>query len=184
VASRLSVAPGWADWFNDPTLSGGAVLDLMIHDLDALNWVMGEPKSIYARGHQAKPDLWNHIVTIIDYGDSQGMIEASQFMPQDYPFTATLKVLCENGTAEFVFRAGGVSVEMGGGSSLAAYEAGKGYELEAKSADPYEEQITYFVDCLRNQTPPTIATPEQARLGVKMSNAARESLETGKVVFL
>jgi hypothetical protein len=43
-------------------------------------------------------------------------------MPEGYPFTAALKVLREGGVVEFMFRAGGVSVEMGGTSSLVVYE--------------------------------------------------------------
>jgi predicted dehydrogenase len=184
MATRLSVPPGWAQWFDDPALSGGAVLDLMIHDLDALNWVLGEPKSIYARGQQAKPDLWNHIHTIVDYGETQGVIEASEMMPADYPFACSLKVLCEKGVAEFMFRAGGVSVEMGGGSRLTIHEPGRAYQPAVQPGDLYEHQTAYFVDCVRAQRPATMGSPEQARLAVKMANAARASLETDAVVSL
>ncbi|MBL8580744.1 MAG: Gfo/Idh/MocA family oxidoreductase, partial [Rhizobiaceae bacterium] len=127
IASRLSVLPGWADWFADPALSGGAVMDLMIHDFDALNWVMGKPKSIYARGQEAAPGLWNHVHCMIDYGDAHGFAEGSEMMPKDYPFSCGLSVLCEGGKVEFGFKAGGVSVEMGGGSQLVVYEPGKSY---------------------------------------------------------
>lgn len=184
VASRLSVPPGWADWFYDPALSGGAVLDLIVHDLDALNWVLGTPKSVYARGHQAKPGLWNHIHAEVDYGTAQGMVEGSQFMPKDYPFTCTLRVLCEGGSVEFAFHAGGVSIEMAGGSSLMVYEPGKAYKLDAAKGDLYELQAAYFVDCVRNKKTPELGTPEQARLAVRLCNAARDSLESGKVVML
>ncbi len=183
-ATRLSVPPGWADWFHEPEMSGGAVLDLMIHDIDALNWLFGEPKTIYARGHEAKPGLWNHIHTIIDYGEAEGFIEGSEFMPADYPFTAALKVLCEKGTVEFLFRAGGVSVEMAGTNTLEVYEAGNAYTLEAEGGDLYEAQIAYFVDCVRNNKAPEVGTPQQARLAVRVANAARESLETGQIVTL
>lgn len=182
IASRLSVTPGWAEWFGDPTLSGGAVLDLMIHDIDALNWLLGTPKTIYARGWESKPGSWDHMHAVLDYGDSHAFIEASEFMPAEYPFTMTLKVLCERGSVEFGFRAGGVSVEMGGGgTSLMVYEHGKQYKLEAKPGDAYEAQIAYFVECVRTDRPPVQGTAEQGRLAVALSLAARESLESGKV---
>lgn len=184
MASRLSVPPGWAQWFDDPALSGGAVLDLMVHDLDALNWVLGEPKSIYARGQQAKPNLWNHIHTVVDYGETQGVVEASEMMPADYPFTCSLKVLCERGVAEFMFRAGGVSVEMGGGSRLTVHQPGRSYQPTVQPGDLYERQAAYFVDCVRTQSPAVMGSPEQARLAVKMANAARASLESGAIVPL
>lgn len=184
VASRLSVPPGWADWFNNPALSGGAVLDLMIHDLDALNWVFGTPKTVYARGHQAAPGLWNDVHAIVDYGGAQGTVDGSEFLPKDYPFTCSLKIQCERGVGEFMFRAGGVSIEQGGGSRLVIYEPGRAYVPEVKAGDAYELQIAYFVDCVRSRRAPSLGTPEQARLAVQLANAARRSLESGAVVAL
>jgi predicted dehydrogenase len=140
------------------------------------------PKTVYARGHQQKPGLWNHIHASLDYGDAQGFVEGSEFMPKDYPFTCALKVMCEGGVVEFTFRAGGVSVEMGGGTSLMVYEPGKAYALQAKPGDAYENQIAYFVDCVRNNRKPALGTSAEARLAVATADAARKSLETGKVV--
>ncbi|MCB1489496.1 MAG: Gfo/Idh/MocA family oxidoreductase, partial [Bauldia sp.] len=138
IASRLSQVPGWADWFLDPALSGGAVLDLSVHDFDVLNWVLGTPKSVYARGKEFRPGLWNDIHALVDYGEASGFVEGSEFMPKDYPFSCGLKVLCEGGVIEFSFQAGGVSVEMGGGSTLVVHEPGKAYPLEGKPGDAYE----------------------------------------------
>jgi predicted dehydrogenase len=182
VATRLSQVPGWADWFLDPKLSGGAVLDLCVHDFDITNWVLGTPKTVYARGKEQRPGLWNQIHAVVDYGASEAIVEGSEFMPNGYPFTAALKVLCEGGTAEFLFRAGGVSVEQGGGSTLLVYEPGKAYPLKPKPGDAYENQIAYFVDCVNKGKMPVLGTPEQARLAVAVADAARQSLETGKVV--
>jgi predicted dehydrogenase len=184
VATRLSQLPGWAAWFLNPSWSGGAVLDLCVHDFDALNWLFGTPQSVYARGKELKPGLWNDIHAVVDYGLTNGTVEGSEFMPQGYPFTATMKVLCEKGVVEFMFQAGGVSVEMGGGASLIVHEAGKAYSLEAGPGDAYENQASYFVDCLRKGIEPTLGTSEQARLAVATANAVRRSLENGAVTSL
>jgi predicted dehydrogenase len=184
VAARLSQLPAWADWFLNPVWSGGAVLDLCVHDFDALNWLFGTPKSVYARGEELKPGLWNDIHALIDYGGANGLVEGSEFMPQGYPFTAAMRVLCESGVVEFMFRAGGVSVEMGGGASLMVHEAGKAYPLTAKPGDAYDNQASYFVDCMRKGIKPTLGTPEQARIAVATANAARRSLENGAVTSL
>jgi predicted dehydrogenase len=184
VATRLSQLPGWADWFLNPDWSGGAVLDLAVHDFDVANWVLGAPKSVYASGRELKPGLWNDIHAVVDYGHANAIVEGSEFMPQGYPFTCSLKVLCEGGVAEFMFRAGGVSVEMGGGSSLLVHEAGKAYPIEAKPGDAYDNQAAYFIDCVRTGRTPVLGTPEQAKLAVATANAARKSMETGAVVRL
>ena len=184
VATRRSQLPSWADWFLNPAWSGGAVLDLCVHDLDVMNWVFGAPKTVYARGRELKPGLWNNVHATIDYGDAEGFVEGSEFMPEGYPFTMALKVVCEGGIVEFKFRAGGVSVEMGGSNSLVAYEPGKSYALEAKPGDAYVNQAAYFIDCARNGRIPTVGTPEQAKLAVLTAELARQSLESGKVVAL
>jgi predicted dehydrogenase len=184
VATRLSQLPAWADWFTEPELSGGAVLDLSIHDFDALNWLMGTPTTIYARGQQAKPGLWNQINAVVDYRGSHGMVDGSEFMPSGFPFTAAIRVVCENGVVEFSFRAGGVSVEMGGGSQLIAYEPNRLYTPEGISGDAYERQIAYFVNCVLAGKQPEQGTPEQGRLAVRCCNAARQSLESGVVVTI
>jgi predicted dehydrogenase len=184
VAVRLSQLPAWADWFLEPAWSGGAVLDLCVHDFDALNWLFGTPKSVYARGRELKPGLWNDIHALVDYGGINAFVEGSEFMPQGYPFTAAMKVLCEGGVIEFLFRAGGVSVEMGGGASLLVHEAGKAHPVTAKPGDAYENQAAYFADCVQKGIKPALGTPEQARLAVATANAARRSLETGKVETL
>ena len=44
TAARLSQPPAWMDWALDPALSGGAVLDLCVHDFDALNWASRHAK--------------------------------------------------------------------------------------------------------------------------------------------
>jgi predicted dehydrogenase len=185
VACRLSQRPAWAAWFGDPEQSGGAVIDLMIHDLDVLNWVFGQPASVYARGQQSAPGMWDHILTVVDYGAAAGSIEGSELLPPGYPFTATLSVLCERGRVEYLFRAGGVSVEMGGGvNSLMVYEPDKAYTLDAPGSgdDAWGLEVAFFVECVRAGRAPQVGTPQQARLAVATANAARLSLETGEVV--
>ena len=46
--SRLASRPQRA-WFHDPALSGGILLDQMIHDLDMARWLAGEVTQVQAR---------------------------------------------------------------------------------------------------------------------------------------
>jgi len=147
------------------------------------NSISDAPNSVYRRGKEFRPSLWNDIHASIDYGGANnGFVEGSEFMPQGYPFTCGLKLLCEGGVAEFMFRAGGVSVEMGGGSTLLVHAAGKAFPLVAKPDDGYRNQADYFVACVCDSRMPAQGTPEQARLAVRTANAARQSFETGAVV--
>ena len=105
-------------------------------------------------------------------------------MPTGYPFTCALKVLCEGGSLEFRFRAGGVSVEEGGGSQLTVYESGRSYHPEVPAGDAYERQVAYFIECAQHNSAPVRSSAVGARLAVQVANAARKSLETGTVVSL
>ena len=184
TAARLSQPPAWSDWPLDPAMSGGAVLDLCVHDFDMLNWLLGAPRTVYARGRERLPGLWNDVHAIVDYGAANGMVDGCLVMPRDWPFTSALKVLCEGGAVELLFRAGGVSVEMGGGTSLLVHEPGKAWKLPPKPGNAYDNQAEYFVDCIRRGVQPVLGTPEQARLAVAVANAARRSLESGEVARL
>lgn len=187
IARRLSTRPAWGDWFNDPTLTGGAVHDMQIHDLDALNWLFGKPQSVYARGHKGPQGGWDHVLSTIDFGEVNSFVESSVMMPDDYPFTMSLWVLCERGSVEFTFRAGGTGVETGGaeGTSLMAYETGKPpRRVPTTGGDAYENEIAYFIECLRTDREPEKGTAAQGRLAVEVALASRKSLETGEVVRL
>jgi predicted dehydrogenase len=178
-ARRLSQLPAWATWFLDPALSGGAVLDLSVHDFDSSTgfWHASDGPG----GHEYRPACGT-TSTPRSTTAAPMVVEGSEFMPEGYPFSCSLRVICEGGVAEFSFRAGGVSVEMGGGSSLMVYEAGKAYPLTPKPGDAYQNQADYFVACVREGRQPTLGTAEQA--GSRCTATVRQSFETGKVTVI
>jgi predicted dehydrogenase len=186
-AGRRCEPPRWADWFANPVWSGGEVLDLHIHDLDTLNWMFGAPKSVYSLGQRGETGGWDYALSLVDYGDVKCFAEGSGIMPSGYPFTMSLWVLCEKGSAEFTFRSGGEQVDSrdSAGVSLTVYAAGEPPRtLPAPSGDAYARQIAYFVKCAREGVAPEEGTAQQGRLAVKTALAARQSIETGQVVTI
>ena len=118
-------------------------------------------------------------------GDVKAYAEGNALQPPEYPFTMTLSVLCENGSVEFRFRAGGVQVDSrdAGGSGLFVYEQGKdAYELAFEAGDGYANAASYFVESILTGRPLERGTPEQGRLAVATALAARQSLDTDQVV--
>jgi UDP-N-acetylglucosamine 3-dehydrogenase len=187
-AVRLAGPPRWADFFLHPELSGGEVLDLHIHDLDALNWLFGKPRSVYCRG-QRSPESggWDLALSLVDYGDVSAYAEGSAMQNPEFPFTMGLYVLCEGGAVEYHFRAGGAQVDSRGsaGTYLTVFE--KGHEprpLDFVPGDAYANEAAAFVEAVEKGCPPENGTPEQGRLAVATALAARESLETGNVIRL
>ena len=45
--------PAWSKLFSRADLTGGAVIDMMIHDYDALNWIFGPPRAATSRRRSA-----------------------------------------------------------------------------------------------------------------------------------
>jgi predicted dehydrogenase len=175
-AQRLSARPRWGEWQTHPELTGGAVLDLHIHDVDACNWLFGEPRSIYARGQQSLDGGWDHSFTTIDYGTVAASIEGGWMLPDGHPFTYGMGVICERGSITFDPNREDLS-------RLLVYEPGKSpYPLPFTPGDPYRNQAAYFVDCIQAGRLPQMGSVQQARLAVAACLAARQSLETGKVI--
>ena len=127
-----------------------------------------------------RPGLWNDVHALVDYGGVNAIVEGSEFMPQGYPFSIGLKVLCEGGVVEFLFRAGGVSVEMGGGTSLIVHESGKAYPLKSKPGDGYDNQADYMVECVEEGCEADAWHARAGAPGRATANAARQSFETGR----
>ena len=46
TAQRLSPPADWNDWMADAARSGGVAVDLLVHDFDQMNWLLGTPKRV------------------------------------------------------------------------------------------------------------------------------------------
>ena len=182
LATRRQPFPAWSALFARSDLTGGAVIDMMIHDYDALNWIFGTPLAVTARGERnPRSGGWDQVQALIDYGGASALVDGGMTMPESYPFGSRFEVLCERGALEYHFRAGGRSVEMGGGANdLTLFPSeGEPVRLTPEQRDPYAAEVAYFVDCVRRGEPATRATPADARLALRVALAARESLEQG-----
>jgi len=180
-AQRLSPPADWADWLRDPAQSGGTPVDLMIHDFDQMNALLGTPRSVYAS--EAAP---GHVHAVVEYDRGSGLAEGSMAMPRSYPFSSDIRVLAEGGVAEYAFSATPVEGEGNIGASSSARglrvypNEGDARTVEVESADPWGPEIAEFVACLDEGRHPDRGTGEQAILALKVSLAANRSLASGR----
>jgi len=180
---RLSPPADWADWFGDREQSGGTAVDLLIHDFDQMNVLLGPPRSVYA----SEPEP-GHVQAIVQYDGAAGFAEGSMKMPRSYPFSSNIRVLGEQGAAEYGFSAAPVEGEGNIGASMSArglrvYPVGGEMRLEeVESADPWGPEIEYFVSCLEQGRAPEQGTGEQARQALAVSLAANASLDEGRPI--
>ncbi|WP_369017950.1 Gfo/Idh/MocA family oxidoreductase [Thermatribacter velox] len=186
-AFRLSVTPVWSvnSWILKSHLSGGASLDLHIHDLDFVNWLAGNPQEVFARG-LFREDSLDHVVTTVKYGNGVvASIEGGWMMQGDFPFTCGFRILGSEGVLEWTFRAGVNIEERAQSSPLFLYRRGEQRKLvEVAAEDPYREELAYFLKCIEKDTPPGLGTPEQAIEALRLALAAKSSVIEGERVLL
>ena len=178
---RLSPPADWNDWMIDPRQSGGVAVDMAVHDFDQMNWLLGEPRRVFARAPRP-----GHVVALVEYDGAEGIAEASMLMPRSYPFSSNIRVLCERGVAEYAFSAAPAA----DGGNIGASDAPRGLRLypvdgeptsvPVESADPWGPEIAYFVDCVEQGREPEQGTGEQARQALLVALAANRSLESGR----
>lgn len=187
TATRLATMPAWADWFHNADQSGGELLDLHIHDLDMLNLLFGTPQTVYALGQRGASGGYDQALTLLDYGEVKAVAEGNAMLPAGYPFSCSIAVRCERGAVEYSLRAGGDQVDSAaqGINDLLLYAEGMPPEkLEGGTGGPYANAMAHFVESIATGAAPRFGTPAQGRLAVQTALAARESIESGRVVRL
>jgi len=178
--TRLSPSPFWSQggWLNDPAKSGGALLDLHIHDADFIMSVIGMPPAVFSRAGHLPPDgpKVDHVTTHYLYDDALVVAEGGWAMPPDYPFEMAFEALGEKGCLRFsTARTPALQfLPAKGGASTPAFRATTGYQQE----------LEYFAQCIATDTPPTRVTGRDAREAVRLVLAERKSAETGQIVKL
>ena len=101
---RLSgdVSWGYEDWFHDEKKSGSVILDLHIHDLDFMRFVLGEPlKAEVIHFTKFESGMVNHVLTKSKYSDLEVLSEASWYHSDSYPFQANYRADFEKATIQY-----------------------------------------------------------------------------------
>jgi len=191
MAWRQTAPASWSPWFGDASLSGGAILDLHIHDLDLMNWLFGIPQRIHASGAIGPSGGYDQAFTTLDYGDVKCLVEGNGMMPKGYPFSAYLSIRCERGVIEYIVRAAGDQVDSAnqGVNQLLVHEVGKGSrQLVAANGDaegdPYVRQAAAFVQSVQTRIVPPGGDPRAGRLAVQVALATRDSVDKRTIIHL
>lgn len=172
---RLSPPPmwGWDNWFMDAARSGGAALDLHIHDLDFVRYAFGEPNAVSCTGADVYSGGLDIAHTTYYYDDFTVSIQGDWSL-KDVPFKADFLVSFEKAT---------VGITDG---KLTVYpRESEAFTPELSNVDGYTAEISYFIDVLNGETENMKNRPESAALSVKVVEKLYESAAKGgeKVAF-
>jgi len=185
---RLIVTPDWNPdrWWLDSRKSGGIATEVLIHDLDIMIWMLGEPQSVKAVGNYDK-DMggFYHISAGIDFQDGKiGLAEAGWGFMGSFPFTAILRILCEKGVIEWQLKAG-KNIEERPNSPLLVYkEDGSKYTATVIKEDAFMLELKYFIDCVENDKEIKQATFGNAKSALELALAIRKAAEENKIIKL
>ncbi len=181
-AYRLSPPADWADWYADRSQSGGPPVDLMVHDFDQMNWLFGTPRTVYARAVCSDPPTPTTCVAVVGYDGAEAVVEGSMAMPASFPFSSSIRLLCEGGVAEYALpaplrpRAGGTSARptraRAGCACSRATASPRSCLLDP--VDPWGPEIEEFVSCVEQGRQPS--TAPASRRGSASRLARRQPL--------
>jgi predicted dehydrogenase len=170
---RVTAKPAWG---KAGTHSGGALLDLHIHDTDFVNFLFGRPAAVFSTGVTDAAGNVDHVVTQYFYPSGPAVhAEGSWLLPDG--FNMSFAVHCERATIDFDLSRGRAALRL--------HEAGKKPRtIKLKHTDGYGEEIRYFVDCVARNQRPAVVTPEDGATALEICAAEAKSVRTGALVKL
>lgn len=187
-AGRTDYSVG--DWLNDGERSGGAALDLHIHDTDFVHHLLGKPDAVTSVGTKDATG-WSHIFTTYHFKDVAVTAEGGWNYPKNWGFQMAFQAVFENGAVEFDSTATPTLVVTIGGAKRkplafrtpAAGESTTGAG-NVSSLGGYFNELSAFVECLEKKTAPKIATGDQATDSLATTLAEIQSAAAGRTVKL
>ncbi len=187
VMNRIAGDVNWGfeDWFHDETKSGSVVLDLHVHDVDFLRYLLGEPDTFSVKATAFESGMVNQIVTTYDFGDTFAEAEGCWNVSTAVEFCASYRAGFEEALVDYNgSRTPSLIVYKKDGTKEVP-ELVKGYEAQSDAAGinisnlgPYYNEIRYFVECVKDgrqiETAPLEEGVKSAELALREWEAAKE----------
>lgn len=163
---RVSSIPdwNWENWMQDKSKSGGALIDLSVHDIDYIQYVFGEPKKISGVHYDYKNKTEYHSTNLV-YEDGFTVSITGGWYKAKIPFQASYLAVFEKGYVSFE---GGKCVRNGEVVNFADIDTERDAGVNVKGFDGYSDEIIYFVDCLEKGISPDMVTPVSSENAIKL----------------
>jgi predicted dehydrogenase len=173
VFRRVGEHPGGPFYLSGEN-SGGAILDLHLHDTDFVQHLFGVPEAVTSTGYAKITSHIDHLTTFYHYpGGPHIVAEGGWAMAKGFGFEMTYCVNFEHATAVFDFSKKD--------APLTLFERGK--EPEAVELEPgmgYVPQLAYFIDCIQAGQAPRRVTLRDAVQSLLIIEAEEQSAKTGR----
>jgi len=157
---RQAGLPDWSKWLPVEARSGGAILDLLIHDIDQALLLCGMPDRVSAKRLGEGDGI---MATLIYPGGPEVRVQGGWFQP-GMPLKMTFQAVAERGQIEFLPE-----------GLFLSDTAGRRTKLEMHGPDGYQMEVAYFVECCQKQKEPTLCTPRASADAVKVALRLKQS---------
>lgn len=172
---RVASHPG-RSFYLDGAQSGGAALDLHVHDADFVQYVFGLPEAVYSRGYSKPTSAVDHQITHYLYPNIPLVIaEGGWAMQAGYGFKMQYEINFEDATVVFDISQGE--------NQLKVIRDGNTEVISAPGAG-YEYELRYLVDCIQRGVQPVQASAASAADTVRLVEAEVASVRSGEIVRL
>ena len=154
--ARFSYPPGWSKggWQHDQEKSGGAALDLHIHDADMVLYLFGKPLCVRSSAVRSAGGSMAHIATLYDYDDLVVQATGGWMCSDSYGF---------NMRAFFVLEQACIELDFSKSPPATVYPDGKeSYALAYPEGDGYYYELKDFAESVQCGRLSGMVTPESA----------------------
>ena len=168
---RISSIPTWGfeNWFQDFNRSGLECLDMSIHDIDFMQYCLGQPKDILSVNYDLK-GLNNYIGATYVYDGCSVSVEGGWYKAE-MPFASGFTAIFENGYIEL---SKGKLIDNGNEIKFEVKTEAKDIGINVKLGNSYAREIQYFTDCLKSGKKPDMVTPDSSAASIALVNKTLE----------
>ena len=159
--TRSTGFPQWGGWLAQPQQSGGAVLDLLCHDLDIALAIFGQPQRVSAVS-DGEIDTMH---ATLHYEDNLDVQVTGGWRAPEVEFSQSFEIV--TGSVALRFRE----------EKLLIATDGEEEPAPILPHDPYHDEIAYFVECCRTGAAPEQCLPQDSARAVRLATVLRASRE-------
>lgn len=163
--SRFSGVPAWGQWQEkqkDFGSSGGALFDLVIHDIDFVQWVCGVPDEISANCLPGKLSNHDYVSALWSFNKKNlhVKIEGGNTFHTAYPFQASFSARFENASVIY-YPKDPENIIVTTDTETTLISAGD-------ANDGFSGELDYFIKCISENKQPELCTPESALESIRI----------------
>ena len=153
---RYSGVPAWGQWKEkqaDFGSTGGALFDLLIHDIDFVQYALGKPEEINSDVLPGMLSKHDYVSTWWDYPEFIVKIEGGNTFHSNFPFQAGYMAAFEKASILYT-TLHPENIQVTNDDEVVMDPVGDG--------DGFFNEIAYFASCIKNKSKPVECMPQSA----------------------